>query len=112
MQIIFSRICLLAILWCLIPPASYANELSEGCSSELSSAERNKKLWTVNLTGIGVVTACGVANWDYFSTSPTAKSEGWFGNDTKTGGADKLGHVYTSYVTSHGLSYLYESLVY
>ena len=109
MQIIFLRISLFAILLCLASSASYANELSDGCSGELSSAERNKKLWTVNLTGIGVVTAWGVVNWDYFTSSPKAKSEGWFGNDTKTGGADKLGHVYTSYVTSHGLSYLYES---
>ncbi|NOQ89597.1 MAG: DUF2279 domain-containing protein [Gammaproteobacteria bacterium] len=92
-----------------MPSISLAAELSDGCSSELSSEDRNKKLWKVNLIGIGVITAWGVANWDYFSTSPTVKSEGWFGNDTKSGGADKLGHMYTSYVTSHGLSYLYES---
>lgn len=92
-----------------MPILSYAAELSDSCSNELSSDERNKKLWAVNLTGIGVITAWGIANWDYFSTSPTMKSEGWFGNDTKTGGADKLGHTYISYVTAHGLSYLYES---
>ena len=109
MRTVISRLCLITLILCFHPVISYATTLSEGCSSELSSAERNNKLWAVNLTGIGVITLWGVANWDYFSTSPTTTSEGWFGNDTKTGGADKLGHVYTSYVTSHGLSYLYES---
>lgn len=109
MQIIASRICLTALLLCFVPFASYADDLSDDCKSELTSAERNKKLWAVNLTGIAVITAWGVKNWDYFSTSPQATSEGWFQNDTKYGGADKLGHVYTSYVASHGLSYLYES---
>jgi Predicted periplasmic lipoprotein (DUF2279) len=104
-----SKLCLITLVMCFMPSISLAAELSDGCSSELSSEERNKKLWKVNLVGIGVVTAWGVTNWDYFSTSPTTKSEGWFGNDTKSGGADKLGHVYTSYVASHGLSYLYES---
>ena len=109
MQIIFSRTCLIVILLSLAPAASYANELSDDCSGEPSSVERNKRLWAVNLTGIGIITAWGVAKWDYFSTSPKARSEGWFGNDTKSGGADKLGHAYASYVASHGLSYLYES---
>ena len=109
MQIIISSICLAAVLLFLAPSASSANELSEGCTSELSSDEQNRKLWTVNLTGIGIITVWGVAQWDYFSTSARTNSEGWFGNDTESGGADKLGHAYTSYVTAHGLSYLYES---
>jgi len=62
----------------------------------------------VNLIGIGAVTTWGVVNWDYFSNSPKSTSEGWFANDTASGGADKLGHLYTSYVMAHGLSSLYE----
>jgi len=61
-------------------------------------------IYRVNLIGIGAVTAWGVANWDYFSRSPHAQSEGWFGANTGSGGADKTGHFYTTYVTAHGIS--------
>jgi len=93
----------------LIPSLSYADVLIDDCGTEISQQDKNKKLWIVNLAGIGVVTAWGIANWDYFSQSPQTTSEGWFSNDTASGGADKLGHAYTSYVLSHGLSSLYES---
>ncbi len=82
--------------------------LDDGCTEELSRSQKNSKILTVNLSGIAIITVWGVAKWDYFTTSPTASSEGWFNNDTKSGGADKLGHAYTSYVTAHGLSSLYE----
>lgn len=78
------------------------------CERPLSSDKQSEKILAVNLTGIGIITAWGLAKWDYFSRSPHAQSEGWFQNDTASGGADKIGHMYTSYVTSHGLSALYE----
>lgn len=62
-----------------------------------------------NLIGAAVVTGWGVAFWEYFSTSPIRKSEGWFEEDTKYGGADKLGHFYSTYLFSMGFSNLYES---
>lgn len=65
-------------------------------------------LW-VSSAGMLGVTAWGVVQWDYFSRSPHQASEGWFGADTEAGGMDKLGHLYTSYVLSHGFSALYES---
>jgi Predicted periplasmic lipoprotein (DUF2279) len=89
------------------PCSIYADVLSDGCYDEISAQEKSSRLWTTNLTGIGVITAWGVTNWDYFSGSPSSSSEGWFGNDTESGGADKLGHAYTSYVLTHGLSSLY-----
>ncbi len=104
---------LLLLCYCLSTDALAGsveqNLLADDCSRELSDAEKKNKVLLTNLTGIGVITLWGVANWDYFSTSAKTTSEGWFGNDTKSGGADKLGHLYTSYVTAHGLSYLYES---
>lgn len=78
------------------------------CKQPLPVEEQSEKILTVNLTGIGIITAWGLAKWDYFSNSPRSASEGWFQNDTKSGGADKLGHMYTSYVTSQGLSAIYE----
>jgi hypothetical protein len=110
MKMINSQISLILILILLsVPCISYADDLIGSCKNEVSTEDKSSKLWTVNLTGIGIVTAWGVANWDYFSQSPQTTSEGWFGNDTQSGGADKLGHAYTSYVLTHGLSNLYDS---
>ncbi len=94
---------------CLLTITSSADDMSLKCASEITSSEKKSKSLIVNTTGIGIVTLWGISQWDYFSRAPHAKSEGWFSNNTDDGGADKLGHFYTSYATSHGLSYLYES---
>ena len=48
----------------------------------------------------GGITAFGINNWDWGSSGYHFQSEGWFGTDTKYGGMDKLGHVYTGYLVS------------
>ena len=70
---------------------------------------RNRVIYT-NLIGAGVVMAWGTAFWDYFTISPVIKNEGWFGDytETKYGGADKMGHMYSTYLWSLGFSSLYE----
>ena len=76
-----------------------------------SNAENNaskQDIFYTNLIGAGVITAWGVANWDYGKSSPHAESEEWFGRHTSSGGADKLGHLYSSYFVGSGLSGLYE----
>lgn len=51
------------------------------------------------------VTALGVASWDWGSNkSFTWNPEGWFGEDTGSGGADKLGHTFTSYAMTNVLA--------
>jgi hypothetical protein len=60
------------------------------------------------MAGGAFILGWGIANWDYFRNSPVAHTEDWFGEDTKEGGADKLGHLYTNHVLAHGLSWLYE----
>jgi len=99
---------LLAVLLALPLQPAFAAERASDCPDELALTERNLAIRKVNLVGIGVVTVWGVAKWDYFSRSMHAQSEGWFQNDTDSGGADKVGHLYTSYVTAHGLSAIYE----
>lgn len=69
---------------------------------------REQKLVAANLAGGLFIIGWGVVNWDYFQNTPQAHSEGWFGAGTKEGGADKLGHFYSNYVLTHGLSCLYE----
>src|SRR5690606_32339301 len=50
----------------------------------------------------------GIAKWDYFTTSPDMQAEGWFGRNTDEGGADKVGHVWSTYAFADGLADLYE----
>ncbi len=71
--------------------------------------EKEKKVVITNLAGIFTVTAWGVFNWDYFTRSLMYENEGWFGENTKQGGADKLGHFYVNYAFSHLLSNRYEA---
>ena len=68
---------------------------------------RNRVIYT-NLIGAGVVMAWGTAFWDYFTITPVIKNEGWFEKDSKYGGADKLGHMYSTYLWSLGFTSLYE----
>ena len=48
----------------------------------------------------GGITVFGINNWDWGSSGYHFQSEGWFGTDTKYGGMDKFGHVYTGYLVS------------
>lgn len=68
---------------------------------------RNRVIYT-NLIGAGVVLAWGTAFWDYFTVDPVLGDEKWFGADTKYGGADKFGHMYSTYLWSLGFTSLYE----
>ncbi|WP_066965503.1 DUF2279 domain-containing protein [Microbulbifer sp. Q7] len=56
----------------------------------------------------GGITYLGVKEWNWGSASFKFNNEGWFGMDTGSGGVDKLGHMYSSYLMaeaiSHGLS--------
>lgn len=69
---------------------------------------KEKKVTMLNIGGMAAITAWGIANWDYFETSPKKGGEGWFSEDSKEGGADKLGHFYFSYTLSHILSGLFD----
>ena len=74
----------------------------------LTDEELRYKIIYANLIGAAAVTAWGVVFWDYFTTTPVMGDEGWFGDDTKYGGADKMGHLYSTYLWSLGFASLYE----
>ncbi|MBM9604683.1 DUF2279 domain-containing protein [Desulfopila inferna] len=76
-------------------------------TSSISVQEQKTGMLPVVASGTGLVTLWGVLEWDYFSRSPHAESEGWFGNSTDDGGADKIGHAYSNYAFSHALAALY-----
>lgn len=53
----------------------------------------------------GGAAVVGVRNWEWGSShSFRTTSEGWFGLDTGSGGADKLGHAYSAYLITNGLA--------
>jgi len=67
---------------------------------------KEKKVVALNLAVAGGIMAVGLSAWDYGSSPFRFRNEGWFGRDTKYGGADKLGHAYGSYV----LATLYKNI--
>ena len=78
-------------------------------TTKLTDEQLSDRVLYTNLVGAGVVTLWGVAFWDYFSQTPKFDQEHWFQNDTAYGGADKFGHLYSTYLWSLGFSSLYES---
>ncbi|SFV55034.1 hypothetical protein MNB_SV-10-17 [hydrothermal vent metagenome] len=92
-----------------IPQESFGNTVYNSIMKPAQSEEElmDRVLYT-NIAGAALVTVWGVAFWDYFSTAPRLGSERWFQHDTKYGGADKLGHMYSTYLWSLGFSSLYE----
>lgn len=98
----FSPVLLLTTALAFAPPAGGE------CREPLTPDEQTRRTLSVTATGVGVVTAWGMVNWDYFRKQPSASSEGWFGQNTPEGGADKLGHVFTTYVTAQGIASLFE----
>ncbi|MBW4934917.1 DUF2279 domain-containing protein [Marinobacter sp. F4206] len=86
----------------------FASSVMAQCPGPIEPEDRLRRAASVTVTGAGIITAWGIAHWDYFSTRPSASSEGWFGQDSPEGGADKLGHLFTTYATAQGISSLFE----
>jgi len=68
---------------------------------------KERKAIILNVAAVTGVMAYGVVNWDYFQTGWKSTPEGWFERTTKSGGADKLGHFWFTYATSHLLAEIY-----
>lgn len=75
--------------------------------AEERSAEQ--KVFWLNTAAMGTIVTWGLINWDYGQRRPAARSEEWFGRATKSGGADKLGHLYSGYLISHLFSSAYRA---
>jgi len=83
--------------------------------TEMDATEENwwsrqpkaKKMLYTNLTAATAIGIWGLATWDYGSAGFNKGHEGWFGQDSKYGGADKLGHLWSTYAFSDALTGLY-----
>ena len=73
-----------------------------------SQPKENKLLYT-NATAAALIGVWGLIQWDYGSEGWNTADEGWFEKDSKYGGADKLGHFWSTYVFSDALTGLYTS---
>lgn len=70
---------------------------------------RGQKTLLLNAAAAAALTTWGIYKWDYGQQSPNATREHWFGQDTRKGGADKLGHLWSAYAFSHLFASIYES---
>jgi len=103
----------------LVPEQKIASEEGESLISKREIPSEKKELLTrgqktLLLNGGSMVTILiyGLSQWDYGKSSFNFKNEGWFERDTKYGGADKLGHFWSSYGLSRLFSYVYRKWVY
>jgi hypothetical protein len=116
----FSRIIISLFVWMLLlPPALQAQQKSQVPAVQSdpetgwwqSLPKEEKRNYTV-ITSAALVGLWGLATWDYGSSGMHLSSEGWFEQDSKHGGADKLGHFWFTYSFADALSALYESYGY
>ena len=73
-----------------------------------TSLSKEQKLIAANLIGVSISIAWGLRYWNYGSSKPYIENDNWFQADSKHGGVDKLGHLYSSYGISHLLYYAYK----
>ena len=101
-----------------VPAQSESSELSKKRSaiespSPIANAERYsvhtafEDVKTLKWEGLGTfagITALGVKSWDWGGSSFHFNNERWFGKTTGSGGADKLGHAFTSYAMTNAFA--------
>ncbi|MBW2185345.1 MAG: DUF2279 domain-containing protein [Deltaproteobacteria bacterium] len=90
----------------VLPSSGFAEDWAETMPSKV---ELQRKTLLLNVAVASGILVWGVANWDYFQTSPRASKEEWFGHGTDEGGADKIGHIYTTYIASRAFRQAYLS---
>lgn len=102
-MIVWRRKLLTALL-----PALLLSGLTFPLAAEETAEETaDRRVTLTRWAGVGVITAWGLANWDYGEYALHATPEGWFDAHTREGGADKIGHLYSSYLLTRSFDGLY-----
>lgn len=70
--------------------------------------DAEQKMLVSNGAVVGLVAIIGITSWDYGSKGFHTRSEGYFSDDTRYGGVDKLGHAYTSYTYAEAMAHFYK----
>lgn len=94
------------------PPIVFESSTLPALGTDPTLSEAQKQFRTRLLIG-GAATSLlwyGSVHWwnDTMSSDFSTVNEGWFGQDTYTGGADKLGHMYSTYVGTRLLTDAFE----
>ncbi|WP_299591858.1 DUF2279 domain-containing protein [uncultured Microbulbifer sp.] len=98
MQFFVSLRRYLAVLLLLSPHATLAESINwEGARKSLIDAK-----YEIGAVA-GGITYLGVKEWNWGSATFKFNEEGWFGMDTGSGGIDKLGHMYSSYLIAEAI---------
>jgi hypothetical protein len=95
-----SRTLVGAVFISIATAAVAAEDRSDGAIDRPNDWPREHKTLALNATIVGAVTLYGFTLWDWGGAQFSARNEGWFGRDTRHGGADKLGHAYTGSVAT------------
>jgi hypothetical protein len=99
--------------------ASSASEAAEGPQRgepDRAAHLTSERLWLRNAAVIGggilLVGAYGAAKWweDGFTGDFRTQKEGWFGQNTSSGGADKMGHAFSAYVGTRLVTQAFNAL--
>ena len=92
-------------------PVTSDNTLPNATTEEgwWSSQPKEKKLLYTNIAAASLIGIWGLAEWDYGSEDWNNADEGWFEQDSKYGGADKLGHFWATYTFADALTGLYKN---
>jgi hypothetical protein len=88
------------------PPITSESALQDGWWT--SQPKETKMLYT-NATAAALIGIWGLIEWDYGSEGWNTADEGWFEKDSKYGGADKVGHFWSTYAFSDALTGLYKN---
>lgn len=75
----------------------------------LTDDQRRRNVLWLNAGGAAGITLYGLAFWDWGSSSFDLGDEGYLQDDTKEGGADKLGHAWAAYALTGASAALYRS---
>lgn len=93
--------------------AAVPSTASEDMQSKPGDPPPNLRLRNTLIVGSGatLVAAYGSSKWwqSGFGGGFKTTNEGWFGSDTDSGGADKLGHLYGNYAGVRLLTPIFES---
>lgn len=101
----FCRSVILLLILLVLPWSAPA--AGEERDAALTEAELKRKTLLLNASVAAGILAWGAANWDYFQTAPNTGNEEWFGHNTPEGGADKIGHVYVTYLVGRAFRQVY-----
>jgi hypothetical protein len=106
LRISLIRLFFVSLCFFLISSA-WAQEDASSQTQEEGFFTRGKKVLLLNVGAMAAIAAYGILKWDYGEETFNVADEGWFERESKYGGADKLGHFWSSYALSHFISWVY-----